>query len=143
LLVCKAFDFSFTSEWKSCWVEISWLYVLPVYHFKYIVLFPFWFVEFLLRNQLMILWEFPCYFSFPLVAFNILSLSLIFFSVWFLCVSGRSCSVSCRWLLLSPGSWCMQDFVCVLQEWSLFPPGLWKSYNQILLACKVRFLGDT
>ena len=29
-----------------------------------------------------------------------------------------------------------------LQEWSLFPPGLWKSCNQILLAFKVRFPGD-
>ena len=38
----------------------------------------------------------------------------------------------------------MQDFVCALQEWSLFPPHthtpvLWKSCNQILLAFKVRF----
>ena len=46
-------------------------------------------------------------------------------------------------LLLSPGSWCMQDLVCVLQEWSLFPPVPWKSYNQILLAFKVRLPGDS
>ena len=33
---------------------------------------------------------------------------------------------------------------CALQEWSLcFPWSLWKSYNQIPLAIKVRFLGDS
>ena len=42
-----------------------------------------------------------------------------------------------------PRSWHAQDFVCALQEWSLFPPVLWKSYNQILLAFKVRLSGDS
>ena len=46
-------------------------------------------------------------------------------------------------LLLSSGSWCVQNFVCGLQDWSLFPPVLWKSYNQIPLAFKVRFPGDS
>ena len=45
-------------------------------------------------------------------------------------------------LLLSPGSWCMQDFVCALQE-SPFPLGLWMFYNQIPLACRVKFPGDS
>ena len=35
-----------------------------------------------------------------------------------------------------------QDFVCVLQVWSLFPPLLWKSYNQISVAFKIRFPVD-
>ena len=45
-------------------------------------------------------------------------------------------------LLLSPGSWRAQGFVCVLQE-SLFPPGLWKFCNQIPLSFKIRFPGDS
>ena len=44
-------------------------------------------------------------------------------------------------LLLSSGSWCAQNFVCALQDSSLFPEVLWKSYNQIPLAFKVRFPG--
>ena len=32
---------------------------------------------------------------------------------------------------------------CALQDCSLFPPVLWKSYNQIPLAFKVRFPGDS
>ena len=39
-------------------------------------------------------------------------------------------------LLLSSGSWYTQDFVCALQDWSLFPPVLWKSYNQTPLASR-------
>ena len=35
-----------------------------------------------------------------------------------------------------------QDFVCVLQVWSLFPPLLWKSYNEIPLAFKIIFPED-
>ena len=38
-------------------------------------------------------------------------------------------------LLLSPGSWCAQDFVCVLQE--CVSPVLWKFCNQIPLAFKL------
>ena len=45
--------------------------------------------------------------------------------------------------ILSSESWCMQDLACALQDWSLFPPVLWKSYNQIPLAFKVRFPGDS
>ena len=44
-----------------------------------------------------------------------------------------------RSLLLSPGSWCAQGFVCALQE--SFPPVLWKFCNQIPLAFKVKFTG--
>ena len=45
-------------------------------------------------------------------------------------------------LLLSSESWCMQDFVCALQEWSPYFPQ-WKSCSQIPLAFKVRFPGDS
>ena len=44
-------------------------------------------------------------------------------------------------LLLSPGSWCTQGFVCALQE--SVSPVLWKFCNQIPLAFKVKFLGDS
>ena len=76
LLVRKTFDFSIKCELESCWVEYSLLQVLPFHHFKYIVL-----VEFLLINQLIALWKFPCMLFFFLVAFNILSWSLIFVSL--------------------------------------------------------------
>ena len=42
-----------------------------------------------------------------------------------------------RSLLLSPGSWCAQDFVCALQE--SVSPVLWKFCSQIPLAFKVKF----
>ena len=45
-------------------------------------------------------------------------------------------------LLLSPRSWYAQDFVCAWVA-SPFPPVLWKSCNQIGLAFKVRFPGDS
>ena len=44
-------------------------------------------------------------------------------------------------LLLSPGSWCAQGFVCALQE-SVFPI-LWKFCNQIPLSSKVNFPEDS
>ena len=44
-------------------------------------------------------------------------------------------------LLLSPGSWHTQDFVCALQE--SVSPVLWKFCNQIPLTFKVRFPGDS
>ena len=44
-------------------------------------------------------------------------------------------------LLLSPASWCAQDFVCALQE--SVSPVLWKFCNQIPLAFKVKFPGDS
>ena len=44
-----------------------------------------------------------------------------------------------RSLTLSPGSWCTQAYVCVLQE-SVFPV-LWKFCNQIPQAFKVKFPG--
>ena len=47
-------------------------------------------------------------------------------------------------LFLSPGSWCTQGIICALQEWSLcFPTVLWESCNQILMAFKDRFPGDS
>ena len=45
--------------------------------------------------------------------------------------------VSCGSLLLSPGSWCAQGFVPALQE--SVSPVMWKSWNQIPLASKVKF----
>ena len=44
-------------------------------------------------------------------------------------------------LLLSPGSWCTQDFVCALQE--SVSPVLWKFCDQIPLAFKVKFSGGS
>ena len=40
-------------------------------------------------------------------------------------------------LLLSPGSWCAQGFLCALQE--SFPPLVYKFCNQIPLTSKVKF----
>ena len=45
-------------------------------------------------------------------------------------------------LLLSPEFWCTQGFICALEA-SLFPLVLWKFCNQIPLAFKVRFPGDS
>ena len=44
-------------------------------------------------------------------------------------------------LLLFPGSLCTQGFVCALQE--SVSPVLWKFYNQIPLAFKVKFPGGS
>ena len=44
-------------------------------------------------------------------------------------------------LLLSPGSWCSQGFVCALQE--SVSPVLYKFCNQIPLASKVKFSGSS
>ena len=44
-------------------------------------------------------------------------------------------------LLLSPGSWCAQGFVCAFEE--SVSPVLWKFGNQILLASKVKFPGGS
>ena len=44
-------------------------------------------------------------------------------------------------LILSPGSWYAQGFVCTLQE--SVSSVLWKFYNQIPLTFKVRFPGDS
>ena len=44
-------------------------------------------------------------------------------------------------LLLCPGSWCSHAFVCALQE--SVSPVLWKFYNQIPLAPKVKLPGGS
>ena len=44
-------------------------------------------------------------------------------------------------LLLSPGSWGTQGFVCTLQE--SVSPVLWKFYNQMPLAFKIKFPGGS
>ena len=46
-----------------------------------------------------------------------------------------------RTLVLSPGSWYAQGFVCALQE--SVSPILWKFCNQIPLASKVKFAGGS
>ena len=61
-------------------------------------------------------------------------------------LTGRSGSVSCGSLLLSPGSWCTQVLcvcvcVCALQE--SISPVLCKVCNQIPLASKVKFPGGS
>ena len=49
---------------------------LKIYHAT-----PFWPAEFLLKNQLITLWGFPCIYCFSLAAFNIFSLYFIFVSL--------------------------------------------------------------
>lgn len=51
----------------------------------------------------------------------------------------RSCLSPVGSLLLFPGSWCTQNFVCVLQEFVSLV--LWKFCNQLLLVFRVWFLG--
>ena len=46
-----------------------------------------------------------------------------------------------RTLLLAPGSWCLQGFVCALQEF--VSPALWKFCNPVPLASKVKFPGGS
>ena len=45
-------------------------------------------------------------------------------------LAGSFGSVSCGVTLPFLWAWCVKDFVCVLQEWNLFPLVLWKFYNQ-------------
>ena len=52
---------------------------------------------------------------------------------------GKSAQSLVGSLLLSPGSWCSQRFVCALQE--SVSPVLWKLCNQVPLAFKVKFPG--
>ena len=52
-------------------------------------------------------------------------------------LTGKSGSVSWGSLLLSPGSWWAQDFICAL--WESVSPVLWKFCSQIPLAFKVKF----
>ena len=62
---------------------------------------------------------------------------------WSLLDTHRQVWVSLLWgsLPFSPGSWCAPGFVCALQE--SVPPVLCKLYNQIPLASKVKFPGDS
>ena len=55
-------------------------------------------------------------------------------------LTGKSDSVFCGVIVLSPESQCTQDFVCALQE-SLFPPVLWKFHSQISWSSKSDSLG--
>ena len=54
-------------------------------------------------------------------------------------LTGKSGSVFCG--VFSPGSWCAQGFVCVLQE--SISPVLWEFCNQIPLVFKVKFPGNS
>ena len=84
MLVWKAFDFSINAEWESCWMDYSWLYILPFHYFKYIT-------PFLLACRVSVeksadsLIGVPLYIClFSLVSFNILS--LIFVSLATMCL---------------------------------------------------------
>ena len=55
-------------------------------------------------------------------------------------LTGKSDSVFCGVIVLSPESQCTQDFFCALQE-SLFPPVLWKFRTQISWSSKSDSLG--
>ena len=74
------------------------------HHFSIYHAILFWLVEFLLRNQLMILWEFPffCCLLFFSCCFNILYLSLIFVSLITVCACS-SLGFSCLGLAVLPG----------------------------------------
>ena len=81
---------------------------------------------------------FPFLFCFSLLLFSQLFVrppqtAILLFS--------KSGSVSFGSLFLSPGSWCTQSFVCTLQE--SVSPVLCKFCNQIPLASKVKFSGDS
>ena len=54
---------------------------------------------------------------------------------------GKSGSVSCGVMLLSPGFWWAQGFACSLQE--SVSPVLWKLCNRIPLVFKVKFPGGS
>ena len=58
-------------------------------------------------------------------------------------LAGSFGSVFCG--VTAPFLWVLvpTDFVCALQDWSLFHPVLWNSCNQIPLAFKVRFPRDS
>ena len=49
------------------------------------------------------------------------------------------CEVTALLWVLVYAEFCL----CLLRQESLFPPALWKSYSQIPLALKARFLGDS
>ena len=54
--------------------------------------------------------------------------------------------ISVSWGVATPFLWDLvhaRFFLCALQDWSLIPPVLWKSNNQISLAFKVRLPGDS
>ena len=46
-------------------------------------------------------------------------------------------------LLLSSQARGMENLVCALQVWNLFPSVCWKAYNQVPLAITTRFPGDS
>ena len=46
-------------------------------------------------------------------------------------------------LLLSSHARGMENLVCALQVWNLFPSVCWKAYNQVRLAITTRFPGDS
>ena len=73
---------------KPCWVEYSWLQIFLFHHFKYIMSLPsgLWsfFAEKSADRLMGVLLYIPC--CFPLAAFNILSLSLIFAILMTMCL---------------------------------------------------------
>ena len=82
-LVCKAFDFSFKSEWDHCWVEYSWLEAFPFHHLKYILPLPSGLQDFCWKKSADNLTgvSFYAICCFSLAAFSIFSLSFILVSL--------------------------------------------------------------
>ena len=58
MLVWKAFDFIHQSEGESCWETILCYRLFSFITLHYAI--SFWLVEFLLQNQQITLWKFPC-----------------------------------------------------------------------------------
>ena len=78
----KFFYFSAKSEWKPCYAEYSWLLICFCFFLSSPQVYcaiPFWPSEFLLKNQLITLWGFPC------ILFVAFPLSLLLYSSFKFC----------------------------------------------------------
>ena len=95
-------------------------------------------LNFLIKSSLFILSFFYCC-SFCVIAKKSLPHSTL--CILYPVLSSKSFIVLDLTLLLSPRSWCTQDFVCALQESVSLV--LWKFCNQIPLAFKVKFPGGS
>ena len=89
LLVCKAFYFSFIFEWDPWLGTVIWAIVYFLTSVKVCPAIPSWPEEFLLKDQLLSLWESPC------VLFVVFLLLLLIFVLcvwslltWLICVVG-------------------------------------------------------
>ena len=82
----KLLIFSIKSEGESCWETILGYRFFSFITLHYVI--SFWLAEFLLRNQQIILWKFPCmlFVIFFPCCFNILSLTFVSLIIVCLCV---------------------------------------------------------